>query len=178
MGIAMKEKQHSLAAAIITANLAMGASAVFAQSLSGPSGEKFRLELLKQTQPTTPWQVAQALPGPEPVPGQRGTIPERMPSPDSGSQKEMVISSEEIRRAQEALKGKGFDPGEISGQMHARTQEALRKFQTANDLKATGVLDQKTADKLGIKLRGDKNSTSQQRQESTKPKAPTDLQLR
>lgn len=178
MGVAMKDKQHSLAAAIITANLAMGASAVFAQSLPGPSGEKFRLELLKQTQPTTPWQVAQALPGPEQLPGQRGTIPERMPSPDSGSQKEMVISSEEIRRAQEALKGKGFDPGEISGRMHARTQEALRKFQTANDLPATGVLDQKTADKLGIKLRGDKDSTSQQRQESTKPKAPTDLQLR
>jgi hypothetical protein len=66
----MKEKQHSLAAAIITANLAMVASAVFAQSLPGPSGEKFRLELLKQTQPTTPSQVAQALPGPESVPGQ------------------------------------------------------------------------------------------------------------
>jgi carboxyl-terminal processing protease len=173
----MKDK-HSLAAAIITANLAMGASAVFAQTLPGSSSEKFRLELLKQTQPTTPWQVAQALPGPEPLPGQRGTIPERMPSPDSGSQQEMVISSEDIRRAQEALKGKGFDPGAISGRMHAKTQEALRQFQKANDLPATGVLDQKTADKLGIKLKGDKNSTPQQRQENTKPKAPTDLQLR
>jgi hypothetical protein len=62
--------------------------------------------------------------------------------------------------------------------MHARIQEALREFQTANDLPATGVLDQKTADRLGIKLTGDKNFTSQQRQESIKPKAPTDLQLR
>ncbi len=169
--------KHSLAAAIITANLAMGASAVFAQTLPGPSSEKFRLELLKQTQPPNPWQVAQALPGPEPLPGQRGTIPEQMPSPDSGSQQEMVISSEDIRRAQEALKGKGFDPGAISGRMHAKTQEALRQFQKANDWPATGVLDQKTADKLGIKLKGDKNSTPQQRQENTKPKAPTDLQL-
>ena len=174
----MKDKQQSLAVAIITASLAMGASAVFAQSLPGPSSEKFRLELLKQTQPTTPWQVAQAVPGPELHPSQRGTIPERMPSPDSGSQQEMVISSEDIRRAQEALKGKGFDPGAISGRIHARTQEALRQFQTANDLPATGVLDQKTADKLGIMLRGAKNSTSHQRQESTRPKAPTDLQLR
>ena len=173
----MKQKQRSLAAAIITANLALGASAVFSQSLHGPSGQELRLELLKQRQPTI-WQVAQALPGPEPLPGQRGTIPERMPSPNDSSQQEMVISSEEIRRAQEALKGKGFDPGAISGRMHARTQQALREFQTANDLPATGVLDQKTADKLGIKLKGDKNSTSQQRQESTKPKAPTDLQLR
>jgi hypothetical protein len=61
-GVAMKDKQCSLAAAIITANLAMGASAVFAQSFLGPSGEKLRLELLKQTQPTI-WQAAQAMPG-------------------------------------------------------------------------------------------------------------------
>jgi carboxyl-terminal processing protease len=174
----MKNKQHSLAAAIIATNLAMGANALFAQCLPGASGAKLRLELQQQTQPTTPWQVAQALPGPGPLPGQRGTIPERVPSPDSGSQQDMVISAEDVRRAQEALKGKGFDPGAISGRMHARTQEALREFQTANDLPATGVLDQKTADKLGIKLRGEKNSTSQQRQQGTKPKAPTDLQLR
>ena len=171
-------KQHSLTAAIIAVTLATGASAVFAQNLPGPSSEKLSSELLEQTQPTAPWQVAQALPGSEPLPGQRGTIPERMPSPDPGSQQEMVISSEDIRRAQEALKGKGFDPGAISGRMHARTQEALRQFQTANNLPATGVLDQKTADKLGIKLSGDKNSTSQERKESTKPKAPSDLQLR
>jgi carboxyl-terminal processing protease len=101
-----------------------------------------------------------------------------MPSPDSGIQQDMVISSDDIRRAQEALKGKGFDPGAISGRMHAKTQEALRQFQKANDLPATGVLDQKTADKLGIKLRSEKKSTSQQRQESTKPNAPTGLQLR
>ena len=123
----MKQKQRSLAAAIITANLALGASAVFSQSLHGPSGQELRLELLKQRQPTI-WQVAQALPGPEPLPGQRGTIPERMPSPDSGSQQEMVISSEDIRRAQEALKGKGFDPGAITGRMHARTQERCDNF--------------------------------------------------
>jgi peptidoglycan hydrolase-like protein with peptidoglycan-binding domain len=173
----MNEKQRSLAAAIMTANLAMGASAVLGQSLPGPNGPKPRLQLLHETQPKT-WQAAQAAPGPEPLPGQRGTIPERVPSPNSGSQQEMVISSEEIRRAQEALKAKGFDPGAISGRMDARTQEALRQFQTANDLPITGVLDQKTADKLGIKLSGDKNSTSQPRKESTKPKAPSNLQLR
>jgi peptidoglycan hydrolase-like protein with peptidoglycan-binding domain len=172
----MREKQHRVAAAIITANLALGANALFAQSLPGRVAQP-RLQLLQETQPTT-WQAAQAAPGPEPLPGQRGTIPERMPSPDSGSQQEMVISSEDIRRAQQALKGKGFDPGAISGRMHVRTEQALREFQKANDLLATGVLDQKTADKLGIKLRGAKNSASQQGQQSTKPKAPTDLQLR
>ena len=173
----MREKKHCLAAAIIAANLALGVNALFAQDLPGPNAPNPRVELLQKHRPRI-WQVAQPLPGQEPLPGQRGTIPERMPSPDSGSQQEMVISSEDIRRAQEALKGKGFDPGAISGRMHARTQEALRQFQTVNDLPITGVLDQKTADKLGIKLSGIKNSTSQQRKESTKPNAPSDLQLR
>jgi hypothetical protein len=177
VGIAMKEKQRSLAAAIVTANLALGVNALFAQNIPGPSTPKPRLALMLEIQPTI-WQAAQAVPGPEPLPGQRGTIPERVPSPDAGSQQEKVISPEDIRRAQEALKAKGFDPGVISGRMHAKTQQALREFQAANDLPRTGVLDQKTADNLGIKLRAVKNSTSQQRQESTKPKAPTDLQLR
>jgi peptidoglycan hydrolase-like protein with peptidoglycan-binding domain len=83
-----------------------------------------------------------------------------------------VISSEDIRRAQEALKGKGFDPGAISGRMHATIQEALRQFQTANDLPATGVLDQKTADKLGIKLRGDKNPHLSSDKRVQSPKLP------
>ena len=173
----MKEKQRSLAAAIITANLAMGASAVFGQSLRGPNGPKPRLQLLQETQPTT-WEAVQGAPGPEPLHGERGTIPERVPSPGSSHQQGTVISSDDIRRAQEALKGKGFDPGAISGRMHARTQQALRNFQTANDLAATGVLDQKTAKKLGKKLRSEKNTPPQQRQESTKPNAPSDLQLR
>jgi peptidoglycan hydrolase-like protein with peptidoglycan-binding domain len=52
--------------------------------------------------------------------------------------------------------------------MHAKTQEALREFQKANDLPATGVLDKKTADKLGITLKGDKDSTPQKREDGTK----------
>jgi peptidoglycan hydrolase-like protein with peptidoglycan-binding domain len=36
--------------------------------------------------------------------------------------------------------------------MDAQTQQALRDFQKANDLTATGVLDQQTAGKLGVQL--------------------------
>jgi len=100
--------------------------------------------------------------------GQRGTIPEQMEPRDAVSQREMVVSSDDIRRAQEALKAKGRDPGAISGRMHAKTQEALREFQKANDLPATGVLDKKTADKLGITLKGDEDSTPQKREDGTK----------
>jgi peptidoglycan hydrolase-like protein with peptidoglycan-binding domain len=62
----------------------------------------------------------------------------------------MVISAEEIKRAQEALKSRGYDPGAISGRMHAKTQDALREFQKNNNLTPTGVLDKKTADRLDV----------------------------
>jgi hypothetical protein len=84
------------------------------------------------------------------LPGQPGTIPERIQPPGASSQQEMVISAEEIKRAQEALKSKGYDPGAVSGRMHAKTQEALREFQKKNKLTPTGVLDKNTADKLGV----------------------------
>ena len=70
--------------------------------------------------------------------------------PDIESQEGMVISPDDIKRAQEALKAKGFDPGAVSGRMHPKTQEALRAFQKKNNLPATGVLDDKTAEKLGV----------------------------
>jgi Putative peptidoglycan binding domain len=174
-GGAMKQKQQHSLAVFFTINLTLAANALFAQNLPGPSVPKPQREMPQPTQPATPVQPAPGLPGPDPLPGQRGTIPEQMQSPDTRSQQEMVISSDDIRRAQEALKAKGRDPGAISGKMHAKTQEALREFQKANDLPATGILDHKTAEKLGIKLKG---STVQQRQESTKPKAPSNLQLR
>jgi peptidoglycan hydrolase-like protein with peptidoglycan-binding domain len=152
-GETMKQKRHSTAAVLFGANLILCANAVLAQS-SAPGVPDPRLELLQQTQ-TNPRQPAR-----------------------DGSQQEMSISPDDIRRAQEALKAKGLDPGEISGRMHTKTQEALRRFQKVNDLSTTGVLNQQTAHKLGIKLKGDNNSTPQQRQETTKPNAPTGLQLR
>jgi peptidoglycan hydrolase-like protein with peptidoglycan-binding domain len=63
----------------------------------------------------------------------------------------MAVTSEDIKKAQEALKAKGLEPG-TDGKMDAKTQQALRDFQKANDLTVTGVLDEKTAAKLGVHL--------------------------
>lgn len=41
--------------------------------------------------------------------------------------------------------------------MDAQTQQALRDFQKANDLPATGVLDEKTANKLGVNISRDQS---------------------
>ena len=62
----------------------------------------------------------------------------------------MVVSSDDIKKAKEALKAKGLNPGPIDGTLDNKTQQALRDFQKANKLPVTGVLDAQTAEKLGV----------------------------
>jgi peptidoglycan hydrolase-like protein with peptidoglycan-binding domain len=58
--------------------------------------------------------------------------------------------STNIKEAQQALKDKGYDPGPVDGVMGMKTKEALKSFQSASNLQATGTIDAQTAEKLGI----------------------------
>lgn len=60
------------------------------------------------------------------------------------------LSSTEITQAQQALKAKGHDPGPVDGVMSSKTQQAIKAFQQANGLLATGTLDSQTAAALGV----------------------------
>lgn len=61
------------------------------------------------------------------------------------------MSSETVRKAQQALKDKGFDPGPVDGIMGPQTREAVKKFQDKQaDVKATGQLNQQTLSALGV----------------------------
>ena len=106
----------------------------------------------RQMEPTIPGKPAPVNPRlAQPLPGQPGTIPEQIQPPGATPQTTTgSLSSDQIKRAQEALKAKGMNPGTISGNNDPSTQQAIRDFQKANNLPVTGVLDQNTLDKLGI----------------------------
>jgi peptidoglycan hydrolase-like protein with peptidoglycan-binding domain len=145
----MKRKKQILTAVILSGSVGLGANSLFAQGAPGsgqpgPTGPQPR-----QTQPTIPGQPAPGLPQTEPMPGKPGTIPERVERPSAGD-KGMVVSSDDIKKAKEALKAKGLNPGPIDGTLDSKTQQALRDFQKANKLPVTGVLDAQTAEKLGV----------------------------
>jgi hypothetical protein len=148
----MKREKQFLTALVLSGSVGLGAQSIFAQNTPGgqigPSGPQPR-----QTQPTIPGQPAPGLPETDPMPGKPGTIPERVQPPDAGSTRGAArVSAEEIKRAKEALRAKGLNPGPIDGSMDSKTEQALRDFQKANKLPVTGILDAQTAAKLGVAL--------------------------
>lgn len=60
------------------------------------------------------------------------------------------FSIEDVRAIQIELRNRGYDPGQINGMMSSETQAAIRAFQNANNLPATGVLDDATKQALGV----------------------------
>jgi peptidoglycan hydrolase-like protein with peptidoglycan-binding domain len=68
----------------------------------------------------------------------------------SGAHVETQAAAGDIKRVQEALKEKGHDPGPVDGILGPRTSEALKQFQQANGIEATGTLNAETKAKLGL----------------------------
>jgi len=179
-------RKKILTAAVLSASIGLGTNALLAQTTPGgstgptnPSGPIAPMP--RETQPTIPGQPAPGIPQtgpmpgqpspgiqqPSPMPGQPGTIPERVQRPNLSDEK-MAVTSDDIRKAQNALKAKGLNPGE-DGRMDAKTQQAMRDFQKSNNLPVTGVLDDKTAEKLGISKSSDIRSVPQPGSSSSKP---------
>src|SRR6476660_9581438 len=151
----MKRKREILTAVLLSSSLGLGAQSIWAQGAPGGG----------QTGPR-PGQT-------EPTPGQSGTIPERVQRPDVGDQVMAGVTADNIKKAKEALKAKGLNPGPMDGVLDGKTQQALRDFQQANKIPVTGTLDQQTAEKLGVTIGGggQKSSTQQRGQDSSVPKA-------
>ena len=55
-----------------------------------------------------------------------------------------------IKKVQQTLRDKGFDPGPIDGVMGSQTRNALSQYQKSENLPVTGHVDAETAGKLGV----------------------------
>jgi peptidoglycan hydrolase-like protein with peptidoglycan-binding domain len=154
----MKRKKQIFTAALLSASIGVGTQSALSQIAPGPSTEPTnprgpvfpqpQPNLPRETEPIIPGRPAPGIPQTGPLPGQPGTIPEKAQRPSAGDQN-MMITPDDIKKAQDALRAKGLNPG-TGGRLDSQTQQALREFQKSNDLPATGVLDDRTAGKLGV----------------------------
>jgi len=58
---------------------------------------------------------------------------------------EQDMNNEQVRNAQEILKGLGYVPGRTDGYFNSDTTKAVKAFQHENDMRETGKIDSKTA---------------------------------
>ena len=64
----------------------------------------------------------------------------------------------DVRGAQQALRGKGFDPGPVDGKIGPRAKAAIRDFQSKEGISATGQLDNETRTRLMASSTGSSSS--------------------
>lgn len=76
------------------------------------------------------------------------------------------LNESEVMQVQDALNQQGFDPGPTDGLMGPQTSGALRRFQQAQGIEATGQADQQTLAALGV---GAAEQAPQQPQEQQQP---------
>jgi peptidoglycan hydrolase-like protein with peptidoglycan-binding domain len=136
-GERMKNKKSVVGAIILSGAVGLASTSVWSQEVPGER---------RQSDPT------QTRPGQQDVPGinQLGT-PE--------------LSRNDMRAVEEALQAKGYKPGKIDGVADDEARAAIRAFQKDNGFSVTGMVDQKTADQLGVKI--NTRSGSAQRDRST-----------
>jgi peptidoglycan hydrolase-like protein with peptidoglycan-binding domain len=60
-----------------------------------------------------------------------------------------ALTAEGVRAVQQALQKKGIDPGPIDGILGPQTEQAVRKFQDAYGINASGRIDNQTLYALG-----------------------------
>jgi lipid-binding SYLF domain-containing protein len=64
--------------------------------------------------------------------------------------RKMSMPNDNVKKAQEKLRDKGYDPGPADGVLGPQTKSALRKYQESENLPVTGRLDAETAAKLDV----------------------------
>src|SRR4030095_3012132 len=62
------------------------------------------------------------------------------------------LSKDDMRKVEEALKAKGYNPGKIDGVVDDTNRAAIRSFQKDKTLPITGTVDSRTAQELGVRI--------------------------
>ena len=81
---------------------------------------------------------------------QQGMADSQPAQPGMAGSKQMTLSRTELRQVQQKLNDTGFDAGQVDGMWGPNTQAALRNFQQARGLEATGRPNEQTLNALGI----------------------------
>ena len=111
---------------------------------------------LVETREVTPATQAQAQgqtarPPVDPPPAASVPVAQSSASRQPAASAEGPPTKETIARAQVRLKAEGFDPGPADGGIGAKTRSALRRFQTARGLQASGELSAETLEALKVR---------------------------
>ncbi|HXV19004.1 MAG TPA: peptidoglycan-binding domain-containing protein [Candidatus Omnitrophota bacterium] len=69
-------------------------------------------------------------------------------SPASKKSAYIRVSGVSVKQVQRALLNKGYDPGPVDGKMGKKTKSAIKQFQRSNNLKADGIIGQRTWSRL------------------------------
>ena len=75
------------------------------------------------------------------------------------------LSKKDMKAVEEALKTKGYQVGRVDGVADDTARKAIRSFQKDSGLPITGTIDQRTADKLDVRI--SKSGTSQRNRSSS-----------
>jgi peptidoglycan hydrolase-like protein with peptidoglycan-binding domain len=72
--------------------------------------------------------------------------------PGTGQRGTPELSKNDMQKVEEALHAKGYQVGKIDGTADDDARKAIRSFQQDNGMPITGMVDQRTADRLGVRL--------------------------
>jgi peptidoglycan hydrolase-like protein with peptidoglycan-binding domain len=139
----MKRRKSVVGALVLSSAVGFASSAAWSQQVPGKS---------QQTNPNL------TRPGDENPPGA-----EHKGTPG--------LSKNDMRKVEEALQAKGYKVGKIDGMVDDDARKAISAFQKDNGLTITGTVDERTADKLGVRIA--KSGSSQQNPSSSGMSRPS-----
>lgn len=158
-------------AAALAAGVLLSASALAQQGpMSSPQGTP-RDGMAAQPRDSRLGQPAMA----EPDRAQRERMSPQAQTERPQAQRSAQYSANQVRQAQESLNARGYAAGPVDGMWGPQTSSAVRQFQQAQGMQATGQLNAQTAEALGVQAgaaRGSQVGENPDMQRAPRSRAP------